>query len=227
MRIILCFLIGLMPLCSAAQNDISLSFHHQINHQTLILNERSRISPQSDSVIITTLKYYISSIQLLWQGKTVFCESNSHHLLNIEESKSCTFPLHTPKNIHFDQMVFCVGLDSISNVSGALGGDLDPTLGMYWTWQSGYINFKLEGIHPKCPSRKNEFQFHIGGYQKPYYPLQEIKLSIPNTKQIDIYLQVEKLMANLDFKTQHNIMMPGKEAMDFSKRFTQMFSTAQ
>jgi len=227
MRFIICFLIGWMPLCLVAQNDISIRFHHQINHQKLILNEQIKLPSESDSVVITTLKYYISGIQLLWQGKTVFRESNSHHLIHIEESKSCTFPLHTPKNIHFDQIVFCVGIDSISNVSGALGGDLDPTLGMYWTWQSGYINFKLEGIHPKCPSRKNEFQFHIGGYQMPYYPLQEIKLSIPNKKQIDIYLQLEKLMANLDFKTQKSIMIPGKEAMDFSKRFTQMFSTAQ
>jgi hypothetical protein len=216
-----------MPLCSVAQNDISITFHHQINHQKLVLDERIQLPSESESITITTLKYYISSIQLLWQGKTVFSESDSHHLINVEESNSCTIPLHVPKNILFDQMVFCVGIDSISNVSGALGGDLDPTLGMYWTWQSGYINFKLEGIHPKCPARKNEFQFHIGGYQKPYYPLQEIKLSIPNTKQIDIYLQVEKLMVNLDFKTLHHIMMPGKEAMEFSNRFTQMFSTQQ
>ena len=60
------------------------------------------------------------------------------------------------------RIYFQIGIDSLTNVSGDLDGDLDPALGMYWAWNSGYINMKLEGKSSSCKSVKKEFQFHIG-----------------------------------------------------------------
>ena len=58
-----------------------------------------------------------------------------------------------------------------------MGGDLDPTKGMYWAWQSGYINFKMEGSCSQCLATKNNFEFHLGGYQQPFYAMQTIELN--------------------------------------------------
>ena len=80
-----------------------------------------------------------------------------------------------------DKIKFNLGIDSLTNVSGVMGGDLDPTKGMYWTWQSGYINFKMEGSSAVCPTRNHEFQFHIGGYQDPFYAMQTLELEVKNS----------------------------------------------
>jgi hypothetical protein len=58
-----------------------------------------------------------------------------------------------------------------------MAGDLDPIKGMYWAWQSGYINMKIEGKSSSCRTRKNEFQFHIGGYLSPYYAMRKVALT--------------------------------------------------
>jgi hypothetical protein len=66
-------------------------------------------------------------------------------LIDFDENDSNALCLEIPDDIEFDAIQFNLGLDSLTNVSGALGGDLDPTKGMYWTWQNGYVNFKLQG----------------------------------------------------------------------------------
>lgn len=40
-----------------------------------------------------------------------------------------------------------------------MDGDLDPLNGMYWAWNSGYINMKIEGITPKCQDATIYFNF--------------------------------------------------------------------
>ena len=86
-------------------------------------------------------------------------------LMLIKEVALC---LEIPEDTEFDAIQFNLGIDSLTNVSGALGGDLDPTKGMYWTWQNGYVNFKLQGTSDLCNNPKNEFEFHLGGYLKPF-----------------------------------------------------------
>lgn len=109
-----------------------------------------------------------------------------------------------------------MGIDSLTNVSGALGGDLDPTKGMYWTWQSGYINFKLEGKSQYCNTRNNEFQFHLGGYLQPFYCLQSLKMKVNNSQEINIVLDVKKIIDAIDLKSLNHVMSPGKDAMTLS-----------
>lgn len=109
---------------------------------------------------------------------------------------------HTKKIIqtNLNSCRFQVSIDSATNSAGALGGDLDPTKGMYWTWQNGYINFKLEGKTSKSTARNHSFEFHIGGYASPFATIQTITF---NTKweevQIHIDIDIEKLIKELDF----------------------------
>ena len=79
--------------------------------------------------------------------------------LTVFELLPSSLALQIPSNIPFSKLKFQLGIDSLTNVSGAMGGDLDPTKGMYWTWQSGYINMKIEGKSNSCKTRKNQFQF--------------------------------------------------------------------
>jgi hypothetical protein len=104
-------------------------------------------------------------------------------------------------------------------------GDLDPMNGMYWSWQSGYINMKLEGKSPSCLTRKNEFQFHIGGYESPNYAMRKMTLeNKKETPEINIKINLATLFATLSLRETNSVMSPGKEAMKIADESTQIFS---
>ncbi len=112
------------------------------------------------------------------------------------------------------------------SVSGALKGDLDPTKGMYWAWQSGYINMKIEGKSSSCTTRKNKFQFHIGGYLKPEYAMRKVNLLLDNQKdknKIELVMDLGKLFSEIKLKENNTIMIPGKVAMKLADLTTEIF----
>lgn len=174
--------------------------------------------PSGDSLRITNFRCYISGISLSANGKTVYTEPNSYHLLDMAEPPS--MQLRLPNIPKYDAIHFSIGVDSIMNVSGAHGGDLDPEKGMYWAWQSGYVNFKVEGNSNLCNTRRNEFQFHIGGYAGKDNA--SVKLTLrnadaPNTMTIQIPLS--KWLQQIDLRQQHTIMSPSAEAVQLAKQF--------
>ena len=97
---------------------------------------------------------------------------------------------------------------------------------MYWAWQSGFINMKIEGTSNSCVTRKNQFQFHIGGYKKPNYAMRKIKLiANQNTKnEVSVTVDLAKLFNEIDLKQNNSIMIPGKEALKIADLSTKIFS---
>ena len=87
-----------------------------------------------------------------------------------------TSTLINPVNVYADGTYTIVLV--ASNVAGAIGGTLDPINGMYWAWNSGYVNFKIEGTSTLSNARKNAFKFHLGGYQHPYNSYRAVLIKI-------------------------------------------------
>jgi hypothetical protein len=81
---------------------------------------------------------------------------------------------------------FQVGVDSIDNVSGAQAGELDPAKGMFWTWNSGYIMAKLEGLSSYSEVPDKRFTYHIGGFSGENNTIRKITLSVPENRQITL-----------------------------------------
>ena len=180
----------------------------------LEFNQAYSLSTATDSVRIETLKFYVSNIRLLKQEKEVY-QSLQFDLIDFEKKSQLSF--YIPKKTDFDVLVFDVGIDSLTNVSGVKGMDLDPTQGMYWTWQSGYVNFKLEGTSNLCKTRNHQFQFHIGGYLVPYVAVQEIRLPVTSTSIINVQIDVKEFLNQIDLSTMNQIMSPGEKALQIAK----------
>jgi hypothetical protein len=176
----------------------------------------------TDSIQVTTFKFYISNVELLNKNKSVWKDPFPFHLMDAFEAR--TLSVIIPTDIPYTKLKFNLGIDSTTNVSGAMGGDLDPTKGMYWTWQSGYINFKLEGTSNRCKTRHNEFQFHLGGYQFPHNNVQTIFIDADLHQSIEVGIDIQKLMQQINLAQQHHIMSPGQEAMDFSEKIINSLS---
>ncbi len=208
----------------AQTTNRTLVFDPDFGNSRLVLDDSVYKLSSGDSLRFETLKFYISRIEFFSDDKSVWKEERSFHLIDVSDEKSLHISLPAAPDISFNKIKFNLGIDSITNVSGAMGGDLDPTKGMYWTWQSGYINFKLEGKSNVCKTRNNEFQFHLGGYQSPFSSCQEVILNFSGDKNPIIMMHMEKLMNDIDLLNENQIMSPGKEAVLLSKKAASIFS---
>ncbi len=172
---------------------------------------------QKDSIQLTQLRFYISNIECFTDDKTSFKEKDSYHLVDLTENKFDTIRIDLKSNQNIKLIKFNLGIDSLTNSNGVLGGDLDPTTGMYWTWQSGYINFKLEGNSNLCPTRNNSFSYHIGGYSGKTNALQTITLNTEKESNILIQFDLSKLFNSINLGTTNQIMSPKPEAVEIAK----------
>jgi hypothetical protein len=214
------------PVFCQEKPDAYLEFQPVIGGQMLQLDSHVFIINSVDSITFETFRFYISNIELLKNDAVVWKENNSFHLIDASNKSSLQIIFASLPVKDFDQISFNIGIDSSVNVAGAAGGALDPTNGMYWTWQSGYINFKLEGRNNRCNTRNNEFQFHIGGYKHPYNTLQTVHLPF-NTNRNIIYVDIAELLSHIDFKEISHIMSAGKTAKQFSNVLPRIFSIAE
>jgi hypothetical protein len=179
------------------------------------------ISKNNDTLQISQLKFYLSDIQILFEDKSVFKQAK-HHLVSIEDLNSMNIPI-TKKHKKIKTINFSIGVDSLASVSGALSGDLDPLNGMYWAWQSGYINMKIEGTSPNCKTRKNAFHFHIGGYLSPNYALRKVTL-YPKSENLELEINLAKIFDNILLSETNSVMIPGVKAMELADFSVKMFT---
>ncbi len=208
---------------SFSQVSYVLNFHPCYDKVALKLDNSFYKLGSGDSIQIDQLKFYVSGIEFLNNDKIVWKEKKSFHLLDAYQRR-LTVSLKTPPNLAFDKVKFNVGIDSTTNVSGALGGDLDPTKAMYWNWQNGYINFKLEGRSNLCKTRNNEFVFHLGGYQYPFGTLQTVILPAATKQKTDIVIDVNKIITGINLSEKNLIMSPCNEAVLLSEKLSKAFS---
>lgn len=180
-----------------------------------------------ETIAIDKLQFYISQIELYEGEHLVYAEENSFHLVDATQPTSLGIVLDTPADLTFSALQFNLGVDSLTNVSGAQGGALDPSNGMYWTWQSGYINLKLEGRAADCPARNNRFQFHLGGYQAPGNALQRISLTIPAHAAMNINVSLDDFLSTLDLSEKYQVMSPNQAAVTLAERFAAVFKIAE
>jgi hypothetical protein len=182
---------------------------------------------KNEELTLQTLRFYLSHFIFLKNGKPVFEEKDSYHLLDLEAENSLLLAFKGSENLDFDQIQFKLGIDSLTHISGAMGGDLDPTKGMFWTWQSGYVNVKVEGVFEKCPTRNHEFQFHLGGYLAPLQTVQSVRLNAPKSKKLQLQLDLTPFFEKVDWAKKYSIMSPSKEAVILSKVLADSFSIAE
>lgn len=118
-----------------------------------------------ETFTVTKLKYYLTNFQLLKNGQVKYTMPDSYFL--VDEADQTTTKLTLPKVPagDYDAVRFLIGVDSLRNVSGAQTGALDPAYGMFWTWSTGYIFYKLEGKSPNSTLIDSTFNFHIAGFR--------------------------------------------------------------
>ena len=200
-------LLFLFPFGAGAQHRISVQAHW--NGAVLDSGKWFPAAMLGDSIRIDVLRFYLG---ILPSGAA---ETTEQHLVDFTRPDRMSF--FTPH----DRFRVLLGVDSLIQVSGAAGGDLDPTLGMYWTWQSGYIHLKLEGVLRTAEGAEIPFNYHVGGFEGKHNTLQSI--SIDNNGILKPNL--EHLFAVLKPHEQPVVMSPGAKALSISQHWKDCFTT--
>lgn len=190
-----------------------VSFSATTNDGNFELNQAFKVTGSDDSLELSTFKFYISDLTFWNNEELVYTCGKKYHLLDFEKPASLSFLENVPSSSAFSSIRFNLGIDSVTNAAGALGEDLDPTNGMYWTWQSGYINFKLEGNSEMCPARNHFFQFHLGGFLFPYAAWRKVNLKLDDTSSIQIKFDLSEFFHQVNVAETYQIMSPSKQAM--------------
>ncbi|MBP7477213.1 MAG: hypothetical protein KA797_01725 [Chitinophagales bacterium] len=214
--IFICMVMILLGTFVHGQQSLVLSIKPIIGKEELILG-KAYIDARGDTILVETLRFYLSNFMLYSKGKSVWQEKNSYHLVEGDDSAKRSIALRIPPKIKYDALGFTWGVDSTANVSGAMGGDLDPTKGMYWTWQNGYINTKIEGTCSSSTAAKGAFQMHLGGYASPFRTDQRLLFSLVEGNTVQINIQLEHFFEQVNWAKQNRIMSPSYDAVQLSE----------
>lgn len=212
-----------------ALQTIEVSFENLFGDENLKFNKRYQTLEGSE-LEITKFNYYISNIELEKTDGNSWKEEQSYRLLRVNDDENnhiIKFNINNVPEGTYHKIRFSVGVDPTMNFSGSQEGDLDPVLGMFWTWKTGYIFFKTEGFYYVNDSRDAGLIYHIGGDES----YRTVELDLNNSNKIEIVADLQKLFGGfqgasitLDNSDDKNDIMGGSLAPKVAENYVQMFS---
>lgn len=114
-----------------------------------------------DTMLFTNIKYYVSNIKLKKSDGTWWEDPYSYYLIDLSLTDGNLINLDSVPEGDYTDLSYTIGVDSLHNVSGVQTGSLSTSNNMFWSWNTGYIFLKLEGVSPQI---SGGFSFHLGGF---------------------------------------------------------------
>ena len=209
--------------------QVNLQFNNMANGKVLVLQDSTYYNAFGEDYQLTRLRYYVSNVQL--QGVKPAAVSN---IFLVDAAAPEPVVLQLKPGI-YKTLQFTLGVDSALNCSGAQSGALDPMKGMFWTWNTGYIYFKMEGFSAASTADLQRLEYHIGGYRSPFIASRNISLLLPDPLQVkagvaynlNINVDLDRFWQgtnDLNIARQAMVMEPGKQAMQLADNIAGMFS---
>jgi hypothetical protein len=222
------------PLPPVDQPALVIELNHRFGNQSLSFDSIYTLT-NGESIRINTFKYYFTNIELKKSDSSWLQITNTYFLIDHSKPATRRIEIRPPAGSYYG-IRFMIGVDSARNVSGVQEGALDPALGMFWTWVSGYIQAKMEGIVFDAPSSTKEFIHHVGGFSGRYNAVQTVTLAftdsliINNTSspQISLKADAEKWFTGSEFvsPSQYSVVIdPGVEGKKISENYRYMFGS--
>lgn len=172
---------------------LRFEFENTVDGTPIQLGPLAYTNQAGNQYSVDLLKYYVSNIKFLNQGVVVHAAGN-YELVNAADPSTLSFNIPLPQG-SYDEIRFLLGVDSASNVSGAQSGELDPSFGMFWDWNTGYIYFKHEGQFIDSNGDTLPLVYHYGALpalrEHPFAAA--FSLSAGQTKTVKFRFNLNKL----------------------------------
>jgi hypothetical protein len=170
------------PVNTIETGTVTLELSHLWEDSVFLLNENFVNTSTADTFNFQTFNYYISNIQLKNNAGNWITVPNSYYLINLSDVSSTSMTLKSVPKGEYSAISILFGIDSLHNISGAQEGVLSPINGMFWSWNTGYIMLKMEGITPNSSS--NDFSFHLAGFEGENSVVHRKEISFNNEKAV-------------------------------------------
>ncbi|MDB5231322.1 MAG: hypothetical protein JWN76_2127 [Chitinophagaceae bacterium] len=217
-----------------AKHKLQLVFHNQFSGKEMIADS-SYQNAFGENFILKGFRYYISNISVKEKNGRLHNISAKYFLVDMADDSSQTIELAIDKK-DFIGLQFMLGVDSLRNISGTQTGVLDPARGMFWTWNSGYIMAKLEGISGDSKANSHLVTYHVGGFKKDQQTNRVINLNFIESHELagNIFRVDINADAAAWFNGEHKIKIaeypichsPGALAVQLADNYSKMFSLA-
>ncbi len=201
------------PINIAEKGSFTLEFENKVGNLPLVLNTQSYNNANGDSFTISSFKYYVSNITLTNTNGLVYTLPENYILADASKPESLTTKLTNIPAGDYTKLAFTIGVDRERNFAGAQTGALDPTLGMFWTWNSGYIFVKLEGTSPQSTRANKSLIFHIGGVIDPNNTIRTFSTDFNNGNMLRIRSNKNP---DLHFKVNAASLFTGNQNINFA-----------
>lgn len=171
---------------------------------------------------LNSLRFYLCNLQWVAGGRPLPVGTIPGHLVDLHVPGSLSLTGIPPRPPGASHLRFLLGVDSSLQAGGIGGGALDPALGMYWTWQSGYIHIRTEG---RFVGENKDFQYHLGGFQGRQNSLCTITLSVPQGQGMPVLcLDVAAFLEQARKSETRSVMSPGNAAVSLARLFAGLFT---
>ena len=203
-------------------DTLSIRFVPLFHGTPLSAAEGHSLFSSGDTFSIDQLRFYCTNICLKEDENIIWKDATKYHLIDVSDTASLVVHIGTKWKAKIRLLKFHLGIDSATNVSGVLGGDLDPAKGMYWSWQSGYINLKIEGKNVNCEGGK--YRLHLGGYSGSHSAIQGVTIRMSKFKnEVRVGIETSILIEKALHQQKCIVMIPGRDAVLLSEIASQMF----
>ena len=208
------------------QPSMPIVFENNCKEEKSILN-KNLVNAFAENYTITKLKYYVSNVKFVTEKRI----KNIPGIYLVDASKKNIISVIVPSK-KVNGISFLLGVDSALNCSGAQSGALDPLNDMFWTWNNGYIFFKLEGSSSTSTADLKRIEHHIGGFKGTNKTMREIYLPIDNPallkqKKLVIQLDIDKYWNGINkirIAEKPVVALPGIQAKNAADNFAGIFS---
>lgn len=149
---------------------VTIHFDNRAGAGDLALNTDLTIA-SGETINISNFKYYVSNFVLVKDDGTEYTVPQDGNYFLIDEAADSTQEI-TLTNIpagNYTGIKYIVGVDSMRSTMDVSQrtGALDPAgaaSDMYWSWNSGYIFFRIDATSPQSTETGNMCMFHVGGF---------------------------------------------------------------
>jgi len=182
---------------------LQVEISHGVGEQPLGLGKEYTLAG-GERVSVSKLRYYLSNFRLRRRDGSWSAAARSdqdargYFLVDESQPASRSFDVAGFKAGDYEGIEFLIGVDAQRNAAGVQSGALDPAHGMFWTWNTGYIFFKLEGRSPDSAEDGQAVIYHVGGSRQPadnsrriYLPLAPRPLKLQPGLKTTVHLQAD------------------------------------
>lgn len=187
---------------------------------------------------VTMLRYYVSNFQLL-TDTSEYSVADSYFLVDESVQSSTSLELKDIPAGTYKGVRFMIGVDEdryLAHATNPYTGALDPANNMFWTWSTGFIHFKLEGVSPVSTTTTNQFVYHVGGMSGQYAGQRVVELSfngdslvVANGKTAEVHLLADILQLfhtpnDVSIAATNTVMSTNTTSASLADNYADMFT---